>query len=304
VTVASLDFWSSVLAGTVLLSVPVLLAALGETLVERAGGLNLGIEGIMLVGALTATYGAFNAGPWAGLGLGVVTGLVMGGLLAAAVFRGGADLIVAGISMSLLGAGASTFMFEKWLPSGTSNVSVERVPGFAVPGMADLPVLGPALFHQNLLTYFSLLLVPVVAWILSSTTFGLRLRAVGDDPATAELRGLNVTGLRAGALVIGAGFAGLGGAAITVGDVGSFSPYITAGRGYIALAVVIIARRTASGALAGALLFAFCDSFALLAQTGGTSWPTELGTALPYAVTLIVLVVESRHRRMRSRRVF
>jgi simple sugar transport system permease protein len=257
----------------------------------------------MLVGALAATYGAFHRGPWVGLAFGVAAGLAMGGVLAAVVHRGGADLIVTGISMSLLGAGASTFLFEKWLPAGTSNVTVERVPDLAVPLLADVPVVGQVLFEQNALTYFALLLVPAVAWTLNSTTFGLRLRAVGDDPAVAELRGLRVTGLRVQALLAGSALAGLGGAAITVGDVGSFTPNITAGRGYVALAVVIIARRTAAGALAGALLFAFCDSFALLAQTGGTSWPTELGTALPYAVTLLVLVVESRHRYLRSHRI-
>jgi simple sugar transport system permease protein len=293
-TFTSIDFWDGVLSGAVRLATPLLFASLGETVVERSGSLNLGLEGMMLGGAFAGAYGAYLLGPAAGVLFGIVGGAVLGLLMALAVFRARADLFVAGITISLLGVGITSFLYKTWVPSGRTSVTVPLTTTIRVPVLADIPLVGQALFHQSILTYLALALVPLTAWVLRSTRFGLRVRAVGDDTDAAALRGLDPARIRTAALTIGGAMAGLAGEAITVGYVGSFTDNITAGRGYLAIAIVIIGRRTAIGALAGSLLVATFDSLSLLSQTGGLSLPVEIYGALPYAVTLLVLVLTSR----------
>jgi general nucleoside transport system permease protein len=299
-TFASIDFWDGVLAGAVRLATPLLLASLGETVVERSGSINLGLDGMMLAGAFTGAYGAYLLGPVAGVSFGIVGGAVLGLLMAIAVFRARADMFVAGITISLLGVGLTSFLYKTWVPSGRTSVAVPLVTTIRVPGLADIPLVGEALFHQSLLTYLAFALVPVTAWMLRSTRFGLRVRAVGDDADAATLRGLDPREVRTAALVIGGAMAGLAGATITVGYVGSFTDNITAGRGYLAIAIVIIGRRTAWGALAGAFLVATFESLSLLSQTGGLSLPVEVYGALPFAVTLLVLVLTARRLSLRG----
>jgi general nucleoside transport system permease protein len=163
--------------------------------------------------------------------------------------------------------------------------------------LTRLPLVGEVVFHQSVLTYACVALIPLTAWALRNTRFGLAIRAAGDDPAAAILRGVDVVHTRFRTLVLGGALAGIGGASITVGYLGSFTDGITAGRGFIAIAVVIIGSWTPLGACAGALLFAFFDSLSLLAQTGGLNLPSEAYSALPYLVTLVVLLLTSRVRR-------
>ncbi|MBV9119128.1 MAG: ABC transporter permease, partial [Chloroflexi bacterium] len=292
-----LTFWGVVLAGAFRLATPIAFAALGETLAERSGILNLGIEGMMLVGALAGVAGSHYGGSAAG----VASGGVAGGLLAAAmgwvVLKGRANQIVVGIAVSLFGAGVAAYAFQLWLPSGRSSVIAPLVPTIEVPLLSTIPLIGEAFFHQSLLTYACLALAPATIWALRSTNFGLALRAAGDDPAAAELRGVNVLRTRGLALLAAGVLAGIGGAAITVGYLGSFSDDVTAGRGFIAIAVVIIGSWTPLGAWGGALLFAFFDSLSLQAQTGGIVLPVEAYSALPYLVTLLVLIGTSKRRR-------
>jgi general nucleoside transport system permease protein len=297
VKLLALAFWQVVLAGSVRLATPLALAALGETLVERSGILNLGIEGMMITGALAGAWAAAEAGSLAGLAAAAVVGALLGALMALAVVRFGANQIVIGVTITLLGIGLSGFLFELWTPSGRETVSVPLVPAVRVPGLADLPLVGPALFAQNLLTYGMFALVPMLAWTLRRSRFGLAVRAAGDDPTAAVLRGVATGRIRALTLVMGGGLAGIAGAAITVGYIGSFTDGVSAGRGFVAIAIVIIGNWTPLGALAGSLLFAFCDSLALQAQSGGVVLPVEAWSALPYLVTLVVLVITSRRRR-------
>lgn len=294
---AELAFWGVVLAGAFRLATPIIFAAIGETLVERAGILNLGIEGMMLAGALAGVAGSHFVGSGMGVLCGGLAGAALAAIMAWTVLRGGANQVVVGIALSLLGAGLSAFVFQLWLPSGRSTVIAPLVPTIDVPLLASIPLIGEALFHQSLLTYLCLALVPLAGWALRKSRFGLAIRASGDDPAAASLRGVNVVGTRALALILGGALAGVGGAAITVGYLGSFSDGVTAGRGFIAIAVVIIGRWTPLGAFGGALLFAFFDSLSLQAQTGGVILPVEVYSALPYFVTLVMLVFTSRLRR-------
>jgi len=297
VKLLELAFWEVVLAGSVRLAIPLALAALGETVVERSGILNLGIEGMMIVGALAGVWAAAGAGSWAGVAAGCAVGALMGALMALMVVRGGANQIVIGITLTLLGTGLAGFLFQVWIPSGRETVSAPLVPAVRIPGLADLPLIGSALFAQNLLTYGTLALVPVLAWTLRRSRFGLAVRAAGDDPAAAALRGVATGRVRALSLITGGALAGVAGAALTVGYLGSFTDGVTAGRGFVAVAIVIIGNWTPLGALAGSLLFAFCDSLALQAQSGGVVLPVEAWSALPYVVTLVVLVITSRRRR-------
>jgi simple sugar transport system permease protein len=293
-TVVDIGFWNLLVAGGVRLATPIMLAALGETLVERSGIINLGIEGMMMLGAFAGVVGASEAGWAAGLLLGAATGALLALGMALAVLRGGTNQIVAGISVALLGIGLADYLFEIWQPSGRSAVIVDLAPTIEVPVLDRIPILGPALFAQSLITYVAAAGIILVAWGLRHTRPGLVLLAVGDDPEAASQRGVDVIAARLWALIAGGALAGLGGAAMTVGYLGSFSDDITSGRGYIAIAVVIIGRWSPVGATFGALLFALFDSLALQAQNGSGGLPVEFYSALPYAVTLATLVATTR----------
>jgi ABC-type uncharacterized transport system permease subunit len=290
-------FWEIVLAGTMRLATPIALAAMGEALVERSGSINLGVDGIMITGAFAAVVAGAAAGWGAGIGAGMLVGALLGLCMAWSVLRGGADQIVAGIALAILGAGLAAFFFQVWQPSGRSILLVPLVPTVEIPYLRQLPLVGEALFGQSLLTYFGVVLAVLMTWMLRATRFGLAIRAAGDDPAAAAMRGVNVIAVRTWTFAIGGALAGLGGAALTVGYLGAFTDNITAGRGYVAIAVVIIGRWSPYGALAGALLFALFDALALRAQTASAGLlPVELFASMPYAVTLIVLVVTTRRR--------
>lgn len=291
---ADLGFWSILIAGAVRLATPIILAALGETLVERSGTVNLGVEGMMALGAFTGILGASEAGWAAGLALGAVAGALLGLIMGLAVLKGGVNQIVAGIAITLLGIGLADYCFQLWQPSGRSAVVVPLVPTLPLPVLDRLPLIGEAFFAQSPLTYLAVAAVAAATWALKYTTPGLRLRAVGDDPDAARLRGIDVASVRIAALTLGGAMGGFGGATMTVGYLGSFTDDVTSGRGYIAIAVVIIGRWSPVGAMFGALLFALFDSLALLAQSQSAGLPVEFYSSLPYAVTLLALVLTAR----------
>jgi simple sugar transport system permease protein len=290
-------FWEIVLGGAIRLTTPIALTALGETIAERAGTINLGVEGIMVAGAFAGIVGATFGGWPLGLVFAATVGGAFGLAVAISVLWGGANQIIVGIAVSLAGIGITTYLFQLWQPSGQSSPFVSLVPVVTVPGLVNIPFIGKALFQQSLLTYAALAAILATAYALARTRIGIVLRAVGDDPAGAAIRGIDVARVRALALVFGGALAGLGGAAITVGFLGSFTDGVIAGRGYVAIAAVIIGRWSPIGAALGALLFAFFDSLALRMQTiAGGALPVEAYSTLPYAITLIVLVLTARSR--------
>lgn len=296
----SLELWVSILAGAVALAVPLVIAGVGEGFVERAGRINLGIEGMMILGALAGVFVASLAGPSAGLLAGGAVGILLALLMNAVVYRLHANEIVVGLAITMLGVGLSTYLFQLWIPSGTTNVSVEVIGPLRLGPLADIPVVGPILFAQSPLAYATVVLL-VAAWAVSRwTRFGLRVRAVGADPGSSALRGVRTRAVGAQSLLIGGALAGIAGAAITLGTVGSFTPGVTAGRGYVVLAVVIMGRMSPIGIALGALLFAFLQSFSLLSQSTALTLPSELYQALPYVVTLVVLVLTSRAQLRRT----
>ena len=224
----------------------------------------------------------------------LLVGAVFGLAIALAVLRGGANQIIIGIAASLVGTGLAVFFYQLWDSSGLANQALPLVPILQIPLIRDVPLIGKAISDQSLLTYATVLLITVVLFILKWTKIGLVLRAVGDQPEAAASRGVDVIKARTVALTIGGALAGLGGAAITAGYLGTYTDGVTAGRGYVALAIVITGRWSPVGALAGSLLFALFESLALAAQTGAGSVPVEALMALPYVVTLLVLVLSVR----------
>lgn len=296
------EFWIVVLSGALALSVPVVLAAVGEIFLERTGGFNVGIEGMMLVGAACGVIGSAWGGFWVGLSAGVLAGAVLGILLGLATVYGGADIVIIGIAIGLAGTALSTFFYQLLAPGGGTNTTAPVQPPLNAPWLESIPVVGPILDRAGLLFFITIGLV-LLAWlVLSQTRFGVRIRAVGDDDALAATRGVRVDRYRIATAVIAGAFAGLGGAAVPLANIGTFTPGMTGGAGFIALAVVIIGRGNPLGALGGALLFAFFDRLAILAQTQGLGLPLELYQALPYVVTLLILCLAAAQRTALARR--
>ncbi|MFC0434748.1 ABC transporter permease [Kutzneria buriramensis] len=276
------EFLVFALVGTLNAATPLVLAGLGEVVLERSGaGFNLGIEGTMLAGALAGVLGSAAAGPWAGLAAGTTAGLCFGALHAAGLLAG-VDTVLVGIVLTVLGTGLTTYLSQVLNP-----------PGQPALGAPTLPVLGGSVGAGSVLAVG---LTATTWWMLRGTRFGLRLRACGDDADIATTRGIPVRRQRVVAALVAGAFAGLAGAVLALASIGTFVPLMTGGRGFIALAVVIVARRTALGVVGGALFFAVFDALALLAQTYDLGLPVEAYQALPYLVTLILLCLEGQRR--------
>jgi general nucleoside transport system permease protein len=290
------SFLVGVLAAGIRLAVPILLAALGEIVTERAGVLNLGLEGIMLAGALAgfmatswAEHDLPAAAPWLGLGAGMLAGLAMGLVMAVLTVSLRTDQVVAGIMLVALGYGATAYVYREAFGSLTARIA-PMAPA-PVPGLAELPVVGPVLFAQDPATYLSLAVLAGVWLLLFRTTWGLAIRAVGEHPAAADSAGVDVLRTRYAAVLVGAALTGLGGAVLTVAQLGIFKEGVTAGRGWIAIALVIFARWRPGLALAGALLFGFATALQFRLQALNLPWlPYEVLLMLPYLLTLLVLL--------------
>jgi len=290
----TVELWASILAGALALAAPLVIAGVGEGFVERAGRLNLGIEGMMILGALTGVFVANLAGPVVGLLAAAVVGLALAALMNVLVYALKANEIVVGLAITMLGLGLSTFLYQLWIPAGTTNVSVPTIAKIDLGPLTDIPLVGPMLFGQSPIVYGTVVLL-VLAWaVMRFTRFGLQVRATGADAVSAALRGVRPRKVGERALLIGGALAGVAGGTVALAVIGSFTPGMTAGRGYIVLAIVIMGRMSPIGIALGGLLFGFLQSFSLLSQSTSIQLPSELFTTLPYLVTLIVLVLTSR----------
>ncbi len=290
----------SMLATSVAAASPLLLAALGELVVERSGVLNLGIEGIMLVGALTAVAATLGSGSvLVGITCAIAAGMLLGLLFAFLTVTIRADHVVAGLAMVLLGDGLSSFAGH-----GLVGIDIgQNVPLLALPWISDIPALGRIFFRQNALVYFSYLMVAVVWYFLYRTRPGLALRAAGEKPSAVDVVGWNVFRIRYLAVLFGAGMAGLAGAFLSVAYLSTWAEGMTAGRGWVALALVIFAGWHPIKLLGGAYLFGF--AYILIAQSqvlGGVFYliSTYVMQMFPYLMAIVVLAVMGR-RAMKQR---
>lgn len=283
------------LAASMRLATPILFTALGELFTERAGILNLGLEGIMLVGALVGFVATYASGSlWLGLAAAALAGMLMALIMGFMSITAKVNQVVAGIGITILGSGLSTLLFRIFFGLRSTPPRIEMFAEQPIPLLKDIPVLGRVFFSHNVLVYLALILV-VVAWVvLYRTRFGLAIRAVGERPDAADTRGLNVALLRYIALMIGGALAGIGGAYLPLANLGLFWTGMTAGRGFIAIAVVVFARWDPVGALIGSLVFGGAHALQLTLQTLEAPIPSELLLMLPYVVTIVVLVSVSR----------
>jgi general nucleoside transport system permease protein len=294
------DAWLVTLASAaVAFAVPLLLAAVGECLVERAGVVNIGVEGMMLAAALAAVVASHACGSsWLGLLAALAAAAALGALFGVLVVYRNVNQVVAGTAINILAlglTGAGYFTLTRRLAAeGQSRLVGVKLPDWPLPGLEALPVVGPTLFRANLLVYAAFLLVPLCAVLLYRTRLGLQVRSVGEKPAAAEAAGIPVRRVRFLAVLVGAALAGAAGAFLAIGHVVTFAENMTAGKGFIALALVIFGRWSPWGVLGGTAVFSLAWGFATVLSSQGRGRPEEvLLLALPYLATLAVLVFRS-----------
>ena len=281
--------WSALIAAMLRFATPLTFAALGGVLSERSGVINIGLEGMMLTGAFFGIFGADLTGSWLlGVVIGMASGAAMGLLHAVLSISLRADQVVGGTAINLLAVGITGYLFiAHYGPQGTPG-NVPRVPEVSLPLVQEIPLVGDAIGEANLLTWVALILVPLLALYLFRTPGGLRLRSVGEKPRAADSVGVPVMRTRYLAVVSSGILAALGGVYLSVALVGTFNPFMTDGRGFIALAAVIFGNWRPGGALAGALLFGFSSAVAQRLPAFSDSLAV-LFQALPYVLTLVVV---------------
>lgn len=276
-------------SAAVRVATPLALAATGETVTERAGVVNLGLEGAMLAGALGGAIGTTLGGPWVGLGVGVLAGLVVAAVFSAVAIGAGANQIIAGTAITLACVGVTGTLYRWFYGTEGVGLSLTTLPPVAIPGLSRLPLLGSALFSQPVTTYLAYAALPVTWWLLFRTRLGLAIRATGEAPAAARASGLSVTGIRTAAVLFGGALGGLAGATLVLAQVGTFAEKMTAGRGFIAIAIVVLGRWHPIGAGLAALVFGAASALQFALQAAGLDVPYQLFLMLPYVVALVAL---------------
>lgn len=276
---------------TVRTATPLAFAALGELVAERAGVINLGLEGAIIAGCLGALVASGQGGPLAGFAGGIAAGVAITAILAAFVIGLRTDQIIAGTAITMLGLGLTGAVYRGVYGAGGAGLAMSTIAPVAIPGLSAIPILGPALFRQTLPTYALYLLVPLLAWWLRGTHAGLALRATGETEEAAEAAGVAPRRIRIGALLFAGAMGGLCGATLVIAQVGTFSEGMSAGRGFIAIAIVVLGRWSAFGTALAALLFGAAFALQYLFQALGWSLPYQLFIALPYVLTLTLLAL-------------
>ncbi|HEY3315410.1 MAG TPA: ABC transporter permease [Bacillota bacterium] len=279
------------------LATPILLTALGENVAEKSGIINVGIEGEMLVGAFVAFATTYATGSLlVGLISGASAGLLVAAIFALAAITLRADQVVVGTAINLLGLGLTGFLYRSLFVTTSNAQLVSPFPSVPIPGLSRIPVLGPMLFHQNVLVYMSLLTCVALWVLLARTSLGNVIIATGEHPRAADTLGINVLRVRWVSTLFGGVMAGLAGAFLSIGYVNTFVEGMTSGRGFIALAVVILGRWNPLGILAGSLIFGGASALQVRIQILGNNIPTNLVLMLPYVLTILSVIVVSKKR--------
>ncbi|MBQ9148550.1 MAG: ABC transporter permease [Oscillospiraceae bacterium] len=291
----SLGFLVSLLAGTIRLATPILMPALGQIYTQRAGILNLGVEGTMLMAAVTGFSTAAATGSlWFGFLVGVLTGAVYSALMAWLSVTLKANQVIAGIGMNILATGLAAYIYRLIFGIRTLPATITPFQALDIPLLSDIPYLGTVFFQHNILVYLAFALVPITWFILEKTTFGLKIKAVGEHPRAADSKGINVSIMRYAAVIIGGAYAGAGGVFMTIAYLNMFTESVIGGFGYIAVSVVIFGRFDAKRAMWGSLLFGFASALQVRLQALGSGIPSQLLLMLPYIMTIIALIFASK----------
>jgi len=288
----SASFWAAALR----IATPLMFGVLGALVCERAGVLNLGIEGIFTAGAMAGWLSVYlGAGLWTGILVAALTGAAFGLVHALLTVPLGLSQHVTGIGVTLFATSASYFIYRVALPNVSTPPRIVPFQPLNVSGLSDLPFIGPALFQQTPLTFLALALFAIAAYVLARTPLGLAVRAVGENPAAVEAQGLDVIRLRIGAVVAGSALMALGGAFLTMSAFNAFFFEMTGGRGWICIALTVFASWRPGKALLGALLFGAFDAFQLRLQTqvGGVV-PGQIFLMMPYLLSIAALCAIAR----------
>jgi simple sugar transport system permease protein len=281
----------AIFASTLRIATPILLASLGGVMSERSGVINIGLEGMMLMGAFGAAVGSYFYGPWTGILIGIAIGGLMGLLHAFMSVTIKANQIISATAINIFAVGFPNIMVPIiWPGYHAITPVVPVIKDIRLPLIADLPVIGTIIGNQNPIVYIALILVPIINYFLFRTPLGLRIRSVGEHPKAADTLGINVVKMRYIAVISSGFLAGLGGAFLSIAYQSQFSRAMTQGRGFIGLAAMIFGRWKPVGAFIACLLFGFADALQASAQSAGVPIPPELLLAAPYVLTLVALV--------------
>ncbi|QDG79538.1 ABC transporter permease [Labrenzia sp. PHM005] len=288
----SANFWAAALR----IATPLIFGVIGALICERAGVLNLGIEGIFTAGAMAGWMAVWlGAGLWGGVLVAALAGGFFGLIHAILTVPLGLSQHVSGIGVTLFATSLSYFIYRTALPDVSSPPRIEAFKPLDIPVLSELPFIGPALFQQTSLTFLALILVLATAYVLYRTPLGLAIQAVGDNPSAVESQGLSVYGLRIGAVVVGSSIMALGGAFLTMSAFDAFFFGMVNGRGWICIALTVFASWRPGKALIGALLFGAFDAFQVRLQTEvGSFIPGQVFLMMPYILSILALIVVAR----------
>jgi ABC-type uncharacterized transport system permease subunit len=280
------DIVAPFLAATIRTATPLALAALGELLVQRTGLINIGLEGAILAGAFGSLVGAAAGGVMWGYAGAVVGGVVIAALFALFVIWLKADQIITGTALTLLSVGATGTLYRAWYGSTGAALGSPTSAPFPIPGLSRLPIIGTAFFTQPPITYLAYLLVPVIAWWMHNTHDGLALRAIGERPEAAEVAGVRVQRVRVVAVLAGGVLGGLAGGTLVLAQAGTFAEGMSAGRGFIAIAIVVLGRWHPLGVALAAFVFGAASALQFAFQAMGWHAPYQLFLVVPNLLTL------------------
>jgi ABC-type uncharacterized transport system permease subunit len=283
-------FYIALLAAGIRIAAPLIFAAIGEIFAERAGVLNIGLEGTMLIGAWAAFMGMFFSGSGTiGVLAGVVGGILVTAILGYVCINQGANQIIAGIVINIFAVGFTSLTYRHMFRSDIPTV--ESFAAVPIPLLSEIPLIGQVLFRHTILVYLAFILAPLASLLIYRTQLGLCLRAAGELPAAVDTAGVNVLGVRYAGLLLCGAFAGLGGATLSIGQLDQFNDNLTAGRGFIALAIVLLGRWDPYKVAFGSILFGVADALQLRLQVLDFAVPKELLAIIPYVLAIAAMAL-------------
>jgi len=283
-------------AALIRIATPLIFATIGELFAERAGILNLGIEGIMMLSAMTGFSAAYFSGSlWLGVAAAMATGMLAGLLMGLLTVSLGLSQHVSGIGVTLLCSGLSFYFYRLIFGQPSTIPKITAFSPLPIPGLASIPVLGPILFDHFALVYLAFMLIPIAAWVLRATPWGLNLRTVGENPHAAFTAGVSVIRVRYQALLLSGALMGLAGAFLSMAQYNAYTFGVISGRGWVCIALVVFGQWNPWKSAAGALLFAFIDALQLRLQASAFNLPYEVFLMMPFVLTIVGMALVSRN---------